>query len=328
MVKAGANRDLVAVQGLKKYFETKKGIFSRRVRWIRAVDGVDFHIQRGEVFGLVGESGCGKTTVGKLILGLIRPTAGKIYFDGRDLAKMSDEELRRLRRRMGVVYQHPQSSLNPRMTVSEIVGRPLEIHGIAKGEEKEKIVLDVLKEVGLGPEHLERFPHEFSGGQQQRIAIARVLVLKPDFVVLDEPTSALDVSVQAHILNLLSDLREKFSFTYLLISHDLNVVEHMSDRIAVMYVGKIVEIAPQSELRDNPLHPYTQSLLAAVPVPDPKYKPKGIVLRGEIPSVIDPPPGCRFHPRCPYAKPVCREREPEFSEVEDGHYVACHLVRA
>jgi oligopeptide transport system ATP-binding protein len=322
------NKDLVVVQDLKKYFETQKGIFSRRVRWIRAVDGVSFLIKKGEVFGLVGESGCGKTTVGKLILGLIRPTAGKIYFDGRDLARMSEEELRRLRRRMGVVYQHPQSSLNPRMTVSQIVGRPLEIHGIAKGGEKEKIVLDVLKEVGLGPEHLDRFPHEFSGGQQQRIAIARVLVLKPDFVVLDEPTSMLDVSVQAHILNLLSDLREKFGFTYLLISHDLNVVEHMSDRIAVMYVGKIVELAPQSELRDNPLHPYTQSLLAAVPIPDPRYKPKGTVLRGEIPSVIDPPPGCRFHPRCPYAKPICREREPEFLDVENGHYVACHLVGA
>lgn len=341
---------LIEVRELKKYFETKRGIFAREKKWVHAVDVVSFYIRRGEVFGLVGESGCGKTTVGKLILGLIRPTAGEIYFDGHNLTKLDKEdllnrlpflrvirhkltklgkeELRKLRRRMGIIYQHPQSSLNPRMTVHTVLSRPIDIHKIAEGGEKEEIILKVLGEVGLEPQHLDRYPHEFSGGQQQRIAIGRVLVLNPDFVVLDEPTSALDVSVQAHILNLLGELQSKFGFTYLLISHDLNIVEHMSDRIGVMYVGKMVELADKEELRRNALHPYSRSLLAAVPIADPKHKRTGAILKGEVPSTINPPPGCRFHPRCPYAKPICREKEPEFKDVDGGHYVACLFVKS
>jgi oligopeptide transport system ATP-binding protein len=316
---------LVEVRNLKKYFETKRGIFARESKWVHAVDDVNFYIRKGEVFGLVGESGCGKTTVGKLILGLIKPTAGEIYFDGHNLAEFGKEELRGLRRRMGIIYQHPQSSLNPRMTVHTTLSRPIDIHKIAEGRKKEEIILRVLKEVGLEPQHLDRYPHEFSGGQQQRIAIGRVLVLNPEFVVLDEPTSALDVSVQAHILNLLSELQGKFGLTYLLISHDLSIVEHMSDRVGVMYVGKIVELVDKEELRKNALHPYTRLLLAVVPIADPKHKRKGVVLKGEVPSAINPPRGCRFHPRCPYAKPICKKNEPKFIDVGGGHYVACHL---
>jgi len=323
----GSEEKLIEVRNLKKYFETKRGIFARETKWVHAVDDVNFYIRKGEVFGLVGESGCGKTTVGKLILGLIRPTAGEIYFDGHNLTGFNPEELRKLRRRMGVLYQHPQSSLNPRMTVHTTLSRPMDIHKIADGDKKEEIILRVLEEVGLEPQHLDRYPHEFSGGQQQRIAIGRVLVLNPDFVVLDEPTSALDVSVQAHILNLLSELRSKFGLTYLLISHDLGIVEHMSDRIGVMYVGKLVELADKEELRENALHPYTRLLLAVVPIADPEHKHEGVVLKGEVPSAINPPPGCRFHPRCPYAKPICM-KEPKFEDIGGGHYVACHLWRA
>ena len=325
-VKASEEK-LIEVKGLKKYFLTKRGIFARESKWVHAVDDVNFNIRRGEVFGLVGESGCGKTTVGKLILGLIGPTAGEIYFDGHNLTEYNVEELRKLRKRMGVIYQHPQSSLNPRMTVHTTLSRPMVIHKIAEGGKKEETILRVLKEVGLKPQHLDRYPHEFSGGQQQRIAIGRVLVLNPEFVVLDEPTSALDVSVQAHILNLLSELQSKFGLTYLLISHDLGIVDHMSDRIGVMYVGKLVELADKDELRKNALHPYTRLLLEVVPIADPERKRKGVVLKGEVPSAINPPPGCRFHPRCPYAKPICM-KEPKFEDVGGGHYVACHLWRA
>ncbi|MFQ6085904.1 MAG: ABC transporter ATP-binding protein, partial [Candidatus Bathyarchaeia archaeon] len=279
---------MIEVRNLKKYFLTKRGVFARERKWVHAVDDVNFYIRKGEVFGLVGESGCGKTTVGKLILGLIRPTAGEIYFDGHNLTEFNPEELRKLRRRMGVIYQHPQSSLNPRMTVHTTLSRPMEIHKIADGGKKEEIILRVLEEVGLEPQHLDRYPHEFSGGQQQRIAIGRVLVLNPEFVVLDEPTSALDVSVQAHILNLLSGLQSKFGLTYLLISHDLGIVEHMSDRIGVMYVGKMVELADTKELRENALHPYTRLLLAVVPIADPEHKREGVVLKGEVPSAINP----------------------------------------
>jgi oligopeptide transport system ATP-binding protein len=321
-------KHLIEIRDLKKYFETKRGIFAREKKWVHAVDNVNFYIQRGETFGLVGESGSGKTTIGKLILGLIMPTSGEIYFKGRNLTEFGKEELRKLRKSIGIIYQHPQSSLNPRMTVHTLLSRPIDIYKIAKGEKKEEIILRVLDEVGLEPQQLDRYPHEFSGGQQQRIAIGRVLVLNPEFVVLDEPTSALDVSVQAHILNLLGELQRKFGFTYLLISHDLNIVEHMSDRIGVMYVGKIVELADKKEMRDNPLHPYTRALLAAVPIADPKHKHTGFVPKGEIPSTINPPPGCRFHPRCPFAKPICREMEPEFKDVGGGHYVACHFVES
>jgi oligopeptide/dipeptide ABC transporter ATP-binding protein len=320
---------LIEVKNVSKYFPTKRGLFAREVKWVRAVDNVSFYIRRGEVFGLVGESGCGKTTLGKLVLGLIKPTSGQILFDGIDITKLEGEKWRRLRRRMGIVYQQPRASLNPRMTVRTLLSRPIEIHRLAEGKRKEELILRVLREVGLGPQHLERYPHEFSGGQQQRIAIARVLVMNPEFIVLDEPTSALDVSVQAHILNLLADLQRKFGFTYLLISHDLAVVKHMSDRVGVMYLGKLVELAPKRELYSNPLHPYTRFLLAAVPVPDPTRRmDRRMILTGDVPSPIAPPPGCRFHTRCPYRRDVCSKKEPELRNVGRGHLVACHFIKS
>lgn len=318
---------LVEIKDLKKYFQTKKGIFSRETKRVRAVDGIDLKIRKGEIFGLVGESGCGKTTVGRLILRLTDPTEGEINFDGHDLMGLSKEEMRKMRRRMGIIFQHPQASLNPRMSVAGYIGRVFDIHDIARGHEKEERILKVIREVGLEQEHLDRYPHEFSGGQQQRIVIARVLALNPEFVVLDEPTSALDVSVQAHILNLLSRLHRKFGFTYLLISHDLSIIEHMSDRIAVMYVGKIVELAEKDELQRNAKHPYTLSLLSAAPVPDPEHKREEVVLKGEIPSSINPPKGCRFHTRCPYAESRCSREEPKLRDIGGGHYVACHRLR-
>ncbi len=317
---------MVEVRELKKHFIAERGLFFGSKKWILAVDGVDFHIEKGEIFGLVGESGCGKSTVGKLILGLLKPTTGRIYSNGQDIADMDGGELRKLRRKMSIVYQHPYSSFNPRMLVRDIVGRPLVTFGIAKGREKNELVAKALKEVGLNPEHMFRYPHEFSGGQQQRIAVARVLALNPDFVVLDEPTSALDVSVQAHILNLLSHLHQKYNFSYLFISHDLNVIEHMSDRIGVMYVGKLLEVATKEELYKNPLHPYTRFLLDAVLVPNPRRRRKHEILKGEVPSPINPPPGCRFHPRCPYATDICRKEFPELVDVGMKHQVACHLV--
>jgi len=325
-MRSKADTKMVEVKGLKKFFVAERGLFFGSKKWILAVDGVDFHIDRGEIFGLVGESGCGKSTVGKLILGLLKPTAGRIYSDGQDIAEMDGGEVRKLRRRMSIVYQHPYSSFNPRMLVRDIVGRPLETFGIAKGREKDELVAKALQEVGLNPEHMFRYPHEFSGGQQQRIAVARVLALNPDFVVLVEPTSALDMSVQAHILNLLSHLQQKYKFSYLFISHDLNVIEHMSDRIGVMYVGKLLEVATKEELYKNPLHPYTRFLLDSVLVPNPRRRRKHEILKGEVPSPINPPPGCRFHPRCPYAMDICRKEFPELVDVGRKHQVACHLV--
>lgn len=297
----------------------------RVTTFTHAVDGVSFKIRRGGTMGLVGESGCGKTTVGKLILRLIKPSSGKIIFDGIDITELKKRAMRQLRRHIQTVFQDPQSSLNPRMTIKEIIGEPLLIHNIAKGPELRERVQQLLEEVGLKPWHLNRLPHEFSGGQRQRICISRALASNPKFLVLDEPTSSLDVSVQSQILNLLKDLQRKLSLTFLFISHNLEVIEYLSNTVAVMYVGKIVETADKKSLFGNPMHPYTKALLSAIPVPDPDYNRKRIILKGEVPSSINPPAGCRFHPRCICAMPVCREKEPNFAEQGNGHYVACHL---
>jgi oligopeptide transport system ATP-binding protein len=320
---------LVQVENLKKYFPITRGIiFQKTIGYVRAVDDVSFFIRRGETFGLVGESGCGKTTVGRTILQLYRPTAGKVYFDGIDLTTLKGEELRRMRRRMQIIFQDPYASLNPRMTVGDIIGEPLEIHGIAKGKEKRERVMELLQIVGLNPYFINRYPHEFSGGQRQRIGVARALAMYPDFIVCDEPISALDVSIQAQIINLLEELQEKFGLTYLFIAHDLAVVRHISDRVAVMYLGKIVELTDRDTLYSNPLHPYTQALLSAVPIPDPvvEERRRRIILKGEIPSPANPPSGCRFHTRCPVVMDICKEVEPEFKDVGGGHWVACHRV--
>ena len=315
---------LVRVVGLKKYFPVKGFIFTKG--WVRAVDGVSFDIRKGETLGLVGESGSGKTTVGRLILRLIEPTDGKVFFDGKDVFSLRGAELKAFRRRAQMIFQDPYASLDPRMTVFNIIMEPLKVHGI-KVEDPEEFVVRLLYKVGLNETHLYRFPHEFSGGQRQRIAIARALALNPEFMVLDEPTSALDVSVQAQILNLLKDLQREYGFTYLFISHDLGVVRYMSQRIAVMYLGQIVELGPAKRVFENPLHPYTQALLSSIPIPDPREtrKRQGIRIKGDPPSPINPPSGCRFHPRCPKVMNHCRTQEPQLKEVEHNHYVACHL---
>ncbi len=320
---------LVRVENLKKYFPITRGIiFQKTIGYVRAVDDISFFIRKGETFGLVGESGCGKTTVGRTILQLYRPTSGKVYFDGIDLTALKGEELRRMRRRMQIIFQDPYASLNPRMTIGDIIGEPLEIHGLAKGKEKRERVMELLQIVGLNPYFINRYPHEFSGGQRQRIGIARALAMYPDFIVCDEPISALDVSIQAQIINLLEELQERFGLTYLFIAHDLAVVRHISDRVAVMYLGKIVELTDRDTLYSNPLHPYTQALLSAVPIPDPvvEERRRRIILKGEIPSPANPPSGCRFHTRCPVFMDICKEVEPEFKDVGGGHWVACHRV--
>ncbi len=320
---------LLQVVGLKKYFPISQGIiFQRKVADVKAVDGLDFEIQRGETLGLVGESGCGKSTTGRTILQLYSPTAGEVYFQGKDLAKLKGEELRKMRRNMQMIFQDPYASLNPRMTVGDIVGEPLEVHNIAKGKEKKERVQELLQIVGLNPYFVNRYPHEFSGGQRQRIGVARSLAVNPDFIVADEPISALDVSIQAQIINLLEELQEKFHLTYLFIAHDLSVVRHISDRIAVMYLGKIVELTDRTSLYANPLHPYTKALLSAVPIPDPviEEKRERIILVGDVPSPVNPPTGCRFHTRCPLAIDICKRVDPEFRDVGGKHFVACHVV--
>ncbi|SCW44108.1 peptide/nickel transport system ATP-binding protein [Paenibacillus tianmuensis] len=317
---------LLKVQQLKTYYPIKGGVFGGRVGDVKAVDGVSFTIRRGETFGLVGESGSGKSTIGRTVLRLTEKTAGDVYFKGMDLYGLSREELRKLRPSMQLVFQDPFSSLNPRMRVGEAIGEALIDHGLATKAEARERVREVLAVCGLLPDHYDRYPHEFSGGQRQRIGIARAIILNPDFVVADEPVSALDVSIQAQIVNLFSDLQERSGVTYLFISHDLSVVEHLCTQIGVLYLGTMVEQAPRDELFARPLHPYTQALLSAVPVPDPTIRRERIVLKGDIPSPANPPLGCKFHTRCPLAQPVCREQAPDYRDVGGGHYVACHLV--
>ncbi len=319
---------LLRVEGLKMHFPITQGIIlQRQVGSIKAVDGIDFYIRRGETLGLVGESGCGKSTTGRAILQLYRPTAGHVYFEGEDLTLMKGERLRRQRRKMQMIFQDPYASLNPRMTVGNIIGEPLEVHNIARGKEKRERVMELLRIVGLNPYFINRYPHEFSGGQRQRIGIARALAVNPDFIVCDEPISALDVSIQAQIINLLEDLQEQFGLTYLFIAHDLSVVRHISNRVAVMYLGKIVEMTDRDTLYNNPLHPYTQALLSAVPIPDPEVEAKRqrIILEGDVPSPANPPKGCNFCTRCPKVMDICWEEEPPFKDVGDEHYVACFL---
>jgi len=320
---------LLDVQDLKMHFPITRGIiFQRQVGAIKAVDGLDFTLFRGETLGLVGESGCGKSTTGRAILQLHRPTGGAVVFEGKDLTQTKGEELRKMRRRMQMIFQDPYASLNPRMTVGSIIGEPLEVHGIGSGrKDRQERVQALLKTVGLNPYFVNRYPHEFSGGQRQRIGIARALAVNPAFIVCDEPISALDVSIQAQIINLLEDLQDELGLTYLFIAHDLSVVRHISDRIAVMYLGKIVELADRDELYANPKHPYTQALLSAVPIPDPQIESqrRRIILEGDVPSPANPPKGCNFSTRCPRVMDICRTQDPPFKDYGNGHYAACYL---
>jgi len=321
---------LVEVRELKKYFPITRGIiFQRHVGDIKAVDGISFGIHQGETLGLVGESGCGKSTTGRTILQLYRPTSGRVYFEGDDLTALTGNALRRMRQRMQMIFQDPYASLNPRMTVGTIVGEPLEVHGVARGMQKRERVQELLQLVGLNPYFVNRYPHEFSGGQRQRIGVARALALNPSFIVCDEPISSLDVSIQAQVVNLLEDLQERFGLTYLFIAHDLSMVRHIADRVAVMYLGKVVELTDRDSLYENPLHPYTQALLSAVPIPDPlvEERRQRIILEGDVPSPANPPQGCNFNTRCPVVMDVCYQEEPEFTEVEDGHWVACYRAQ-
>lgn len=320
---------LLQVRGLKKHFPIYRGVFQRQVGAVRAVDGIDFDVYQGETLGLVGESGCGKSTAGRTILQLYKPTAGSVVFDGVDLIHIKAEEMRQMRRKIQMIFQDPYASLNPRMTVGEIVGEPLMVHNMASGREIEERVKDLLDKVNLNPSFSSRYPHEFSGGQRQRIGIARALALQPSFIICDEPISALDVSIQAQVVNLLEELQKQFNLTYMFIAHDLSMVRHISDRIAVMYLGIFVELADRNTLYHEPLHPYSQALLSAVPIPDPilEEQRSRVILQGDVPSPANPPSGCRFRTRCPIAEiGLCDLSQPEFREVKPGHFVACHKV--
>ena len=316
---------LLSVDDLKVHFPIKKGLFSRTAGYVYAVDGVSFTLDKGETLGIVGESGCGKTTAGLAVLQLIRPTAGRVVYDGQEVTGLDKASLRGLTRKMQIIFQDPYSSLNPRMTVNEILANPMEIHGLYPGRQREERIAYLLETVGLRPEQGRRYPHEFSGGQRQRVGIARALALDPKLIIGDEPVSALDVSIQAQIINLLIDLQEKFGLSYIIISHDLAVVEHICDRIAVMYLGRVVEHASYRDIYGDPRHPYTQALLSAVPVPDPDRHSQRTVLPGDVPSPINPPQGCHFHPRCPRRMEICDHEPPVLREVAPGHQVACHL---
>ncbi|HEX7433732.1 MAG TPA: ABC transporter ATP-binding protein [Anaerolineaceae bacterium] len=317
------SQNLVVVQNLKKYFPVRGGVLQRTIAWVQAVDDVSFTIRSGETLGLVGESGCGKTTVGRTMLRLIEPTAGKVFLEGKDVFNLKGNELKAMRRDMQIIFQDSYASLDPRMPIGDSVIEGLKIHGIGSAKEQYEMMIEKLRKVGLEDYHARRYPHEFSGGQRQRIGIARALALLPKFIICDEPVSALDVSIQSQVLNILKDLQKEFGLTYLFIAHNLSVVEHISNRVAVMYLGKIVELADRGELFLNPLHPYTQALMSAIPVPDPKLRRERIILKGDVPSPLHPPSGCRFHPRCQMAMDICKQQEPEFKQLRPDHYVAC-----
>jgi len=319
-------KDLIKVNNLVKYFPVRGGLMQRVVAWVQAVDDVSFTVREGETLGLVGESGCGKTTVGRTMLRLTEPTAGEVLYEGTDVFKLRGNNLKKMRRNMQIIFQDPYASLDPRMPIGESIAEGLKIHNIGTPRERFEIVIENLRKVGLEDYHARRYPHEFSGGQRQRIGIARALALRPKFIICDEPVSALDVSIQSQVLNILNDLQNEFGLTYLFIAHNLSVVEHISHRVSVMYLGKMVEMASREELFRNPLHPYTQALMSAIPIPDPSLKRERIILPGDVPSPLNPPSGCRFHPRCPVAMEHCAAEEPPFIEVSPDHWVACWRV--
>jgi oligopeptide/dipeptide ABC transporter ATP-binding protein len=321
------NEYLVEVKNLVKYFPVRAGLLQRVVAHVQAVDDVSFAVRKGETLGLVGESGCGKTTVGRSMLRLIEPTSGEVSFDGRNMLELRGNELKAIRRDMQIIFQDPYASLDPRVPIGESIMEGLHIHKIGTPKERFEIMIETLKKVGLEDYHARRYPHEFSGGQRQRIGIARALALRPKFIICDEPVSALDVSIQSQVLNILKDLQHEFGLTYLFIAHNLSVVEHISDRVAVMYLGKMVELTGRDELFKNPLHPYTQALMSAIPIPDPHLKRERVILKGDVPSPLNPPSGCRFHPRCPIAEEICSQQEPEFREISPDHWVACWMVK-
>ncbi len=323
-----SNEILIEVKNLKKYFTKNKGIVKKKIEITKAVDDVSFYIKKGETFGLVGESGCGKSTTGRTILKLYDPTEGEMLYNGQDISKLNKEQMMPYRKKMQMIFQDPYASLNARMTVSDIIGEPMDIHHLASGKERQERIYSLLDTVGLNRDHAARYPHEFSGGQRQRIGIARSLAVDPEFIICDEPISALDVSIQAQVVNMLEDLQEERGLTYLFIAHDLSMVKHISDRVGVMYLGSLVETAPSKELYSNPLHPYTEALLSSIPIPDPDMakSSKRIVLKGDVPSPVNPPSGCKFRTRCRYAMDICSEEVPVFKEVDKGHFAACHLL--